>query len=87
MSIKDGGSGSMRSSKSEANLINSPETIAATGFAESSPTEKLTLVRLDVERERPLLVMQEPTAGMPLWPGRWAKRASSRRKDATATLN
>ena len=57
------------------------------GFAESSPTEKLTLVRVDVERERPLLVRQEPTTGMLLWPGRWAKRASSRRKDATATLN
>ena len=57
------------------------------GFAESSPTERLTSVRVDVERERPLLVRQEPTTGMPLWPGRWAKRASSRRKDATATLN
>ena len=30
MSVKHGGSGSMRSSKSEANSINSPETIAAT---------------------------------------------------------
>ena len=30
MSVKDGGSSSMRSSKSEANSINSPETIAAT---------------------------------------------------------
>ena len=30
MSVKDGGSGLLRSSKSEANSINSPETIAAT---------------------------------------------------------
>ena len=57
------------------------------GFAESSPTENWTWVRVDVELERPLLVSQEPTTRMPLWPGRWAKRASLRRKDATAKRN
>ena len=58
-----------------------------TGVAESSPTESLTLVRVDVDLERTLLVRQEPTTGMPLGPGRWPKRASLRRKDATAKLN
>ena len=57
------------------------------GVAESSPSENLTLVQVDVDVERPLLVRQEPTTEMPLEPGRWAKQASLRRKDATAKLN
>ena len=58
-----------------------------TGVAESSPTESFTLARVDVDLERPLLVRQEPTTGMALGPGRWAKRESLRREDATAKLN
>ena len=59
-----------------------------TGVAENSPSENLTLAWVEVDVERPsLLVRQEPTTEMPLEPGRWAKRAGLRRKDATAKLN